>query len=71
MGQLGVYMVIFGIGSIVLNLLDREFMILMWVDNWGPSVGWGIRIGMIVVGGALALLAAAAGGGDPEVEESE
>jgi len=27
-----------------------EFMLLSWVDNWGPGVGNGIRVVMIVVG---------------------
>ena len=30
-----------------------EFILLQWVDNWGPEVGWGIRIGMAVVGAIL------------------
>ncbi len=30
MGTLGGYMMLFGIGSIVLNMLEREFVILMW-----------------------------------------
>jgi hypothetical protein len=30
-----------------------EFIVLSWVDNWGPAVGNGIRIGCIVVGAIL------------------
>jgi hypothetical protein len=27
-----------------------EFVLLGWVDKWGPGVGNGIRVAMIVVG---------------------
>ncbi|QDT66899.1 hypothetical protein [Calycomorphotria hydatis] len=53
MQTIGGYLFFFGLGSIVLNLIGFEFILLMWIDNWGPQVGWGIRIGMIVVGGAM------------------
>lgn len=46
----------FGAGSIVLYFLNMEFVILAWIDHWGPTVGWGIRIGMTVIGAALWLL---------------
>lgn len=58
MSSLGSALLIFGIGSILLNFLEREFIIMMWVDNWGPEVGWGIRISMIVVGANLMVVAA-------------
>ena len=47
-----------GIGSIVLNMLGREFVILMWIDTWGLEVGWMIRVGMIVAGVALWIVSA-------------
>ena len=46
-------MVLFGAGSFILNMLGREFTLLMWIDNWGPTMGLVIRIGLVVVGGAL------------------
>jgi hypothetical protein len=46
-------MVLFGAGSIVLGLVGYEFSLMMWVDNWGPGVGWGIRGALIVVGAVL------------------
>lgn len=46
-------MVLFGAGSFILNMLGREFSLLMWIDNWGPTIGMVIRIGLVVVGGAL------------------
>ncbi|MDG2389896.1 MAG: hypothetical protein P8M30_11305 [Planctomycetaceae bacterium] len=59
--SLGSTMFIFGIGSILLNLIHVEFLLLMWVDLWGPEIGWAIRIGMIVVGALLWIFAPAAG----------
>ncbi len=50
MQRFGSTLVLFGIGSIVLNLIHFEFILLMWVDMWGPAIGWGIRIAMIVLG---------------------
>lgn len=65
MKSIGMYMVIFGLGSIVLNQFGYEFSLLMWIDNWGPSVGWIIRIGAIVAGAAMFFL-----GGNAEAEEA-
>jgi hypothetical protein len=56
MKQWGGYLFFFGVGSIVLSFLNMEFIILSWIDNWGTSVGWAIRIGLAVVGGAMWLL---------------
>jgi len=56
MKSIGGYLFFFGLGSIILDFINMQFMLLMWIDNWGPSVGWTIRIVMLVVGGALWLL---------------
>ena len=40
----------------ILHLMQREFIILSWVDTWGPTVGWSIRIAMTVIGAALFFL---------------
>ncbi|MDR2012474.1 MAG: hypothetical protein LBQ20_05425 [Rhodanobacter sp.] len=53
MKQLGGYLFFFGVGSIVLNFLNMEFRILSWIDSWGVTVGWLIRIGLALVGGIL------------------
>jgi hypothetical protein len=37
----------------LLNLMSMEFKLLGWIDSWGPTVGIAIRVGLIVVGGAL------------------
>jgi hypothetical protein len=53
MKSIGGLLLLFGLGSIVLNYLGREFALLSWIDSWGPEAGWAIRIGMAVVGAGL------------------
>ncbi len=53
MKQIGGLMVLLGAGSFILNMLGREFVLIMWIDNWGPTVGMAIRIGLVIVGAVL------------------
>lgn len=53
MRSIGGLMFFFGVGSIVLHFMERNFTVLSWIDNWGPNVAWAIRIGFAVVGGGL------------------
>jgi hypothetical protein len=53
MKNVGGLMVLFGAGSMVLGLVGYEFTLMMWVDMWGPTVGWVIRIALIAVGGFM------------------
>jgi hypothetical protein len=62
MKKLGGYLFFFGLGSMVLTLINMEFIILAWIDLWGPTIGWIIRIAMAVVGGALWLIGRSAEG---------
>ncbi len=66
MKQLGGLLVLFGIGSIVLNYMNYEFIVMMWIDNWGTNIGWGIRIATIVVGAILFFV-----GKPKELEQTE
>jgi uncharacterized membrane protein len=50
MVQFGQLLVILGLGSFVLHLMQMEFRLLMWVDLWGVATGNIIRISMVVVG---------------------
>ncbi len=56
MKKWGGYLFFFGVGSIVLSFMDMEFILLTWIDNWGEGIGWSIRIGLALVGGAMWLL---------------
>jgi hypothetical protein len=62
MQKIGGYLFFFGVGSMILTLINVEFVILMWIDLWGPTVGWAIRIAMAVIGGGLWLTGRARGG---------
>ncbi|MFT7561808.1 MAG: hypothetical protein ACI93R_003739 [Flavobacteriales bacterium] len=52
MKQIGLYLFIGGVGSILLNQFGYEFILLGWIDNWGTDIGWGIR-GVAIVAGAV------------------
>lgn len=66
MKSIGMYLMFFGIGSIVLNQIGYEFSILMWIDNWGETVGWAIRGGAAAAGAAIWFFAPA-----PAEEEAQ
>ncbi len=66
MRTLGMYMAIFGLGSAIMNSFDYNFTLLMWIDNWGTTTGWIIRIALIVIGALLFFLSPA-----PEEEAPE
>jgi hypothetical protein len=53
MKKIGLYLVVFGLGSLLLNLFGYEFRLLMWLDTWGESVGMGIRVGTAVIGAVV------------------
>ncbi|WP_298122151.1 hypothetical protein [Flavobacterium sp.] len=56
MKNFGGFLALLGIAAIVMNYLDRVPRLLMWIYNWGDNVAWGIKIGLVVVGGALYFL---------------
>ena len=56
MKSFGSLLLFFGVGSSVLYMIDYEFSLLMWIENWGETVAWGIRGGMIAVGAGLYFL---------------
>ena len=49
----GGFLVLMGAGSFVLHYLNMEFILLGWVDKWGPGTGNGIRVAMIVAGAII------------------
>jgi len=68
MQRLGGFLVLMGAGSFLLHFINMDFILVSWVDNWGPTVGTGIRVGMIVVGAILWFLGrpSAAGEAPPQ-----
>ena len=57
LSSIGVFCILAGVLSSVLQLVGYELRIFRALDEQGPAVAWGVRIGFIVVGGVLALLA--------------
>jgi hypothetical protein len=53
MKTFGGYLLFFGIGSILLHFIGMQFKLLSWIDAWGDTTGWAIRIGIAVVGALL------------------
>jgi hypothetical protein len=53
MRKIGSYLAFFGLFAIVLNFMDRVLRLLMWIYNWGDTVGWAIKIGLVVIGVVL------------------
>lgn len=54
--KLGGALLLLGVVTCILNFMGYNLKILMWIDNWGSGTGWGIRVGMIVVGSVLVFL---------------
>jgi len=55
LGQGGLLLAAMGIMSIILSIFNYNIRLLGWVDAWGNTMGWVIRILLIVGGGALFL----------------
>lgn len=53
MRQFGLLLVVLGLVSIGLQVFNMNVRYLIWVDNWGTNVGWGIRAGLVVLGAIL------------------
>jgi len=51
--RIGMYMVLAAVFSVIWHLMGRELRILMWINNWGESVAWILRVGFGVVGAGL------------------
>lgn len=52
-GQAGLVLAAMGAMSIILSFFNYEVRLLAWIDLWGTTIGWVIRIGLIVGGAAL------------------
>ena len=56
MKSIGGFLFWFGAGSMVLYMIDMEFILLTWIESWGPEIAWTIRGAMAVVGGIMWLI---------------
>lgn len=55
--NLGGFLAISGIISCILYFIDYQLKILAWIDTWGVTLGWVIRIGLVVIGVLLFFIA--------------
>lgn len=53
MKRIGGYLIFFGIGSILLQMVGLQFILLGWIGHWGETTAWEIRIGLVAIGGVL------------------
>ncbi len=52
-GKGGLLLAAIGIMSMVLSIFNYNLRLLAWIDIWGSTAGWIIRILLIIGGGAL------------------
>ncbi|MCA9288485.1 MAG: hypothetical protein KDA05_07865 [Phycisphaerales bacterium] len=67
MRALGVWLIIFAVGSFVLPMLGMQFIILAWIGMWGPTVALLIQGAMLALGVLLIVLSVM--GGRPRQNE--
>ncbi len=53
LGKGGLILAAMGIISIILSIFNYNIKLLAWIDLWGTTAGWIIRILLILGGGAL------------------
>lgn len=53
--RIGLGLALLGLASCVLNMFGFEVRALRALDSWGPIAAWGFRLGLMVVGGVLAV----------------
>lgn len=56
MRRVGIWIVVLAVGSALLPLIGLQFILLKWVDIWGPEIAWVIR-GVLVALGAVLIVA--------------
>jgi hypothetical protein len=50
MRSLGIWLIVFAIGSALLPMIGMQFILVAWIGLWGPTVAWIIRGAMVVAG---------------------
>lgn len=53
MKSFGSFLAIIGILAIVLDFFGRVPKVLFWIYEWGETVAWIIKIGLVVLGAIL------------------
>lgn len=50
---LGLFLLIIGLVSLLLPLIGANLLVLNFLDQWGETASWVIRIGITVLGAVL------------------
>lgn len=56
LGQGGLILAAMGIISALLSIFNYNIRLLAWIDIWGGTMGWILRIVLVLGGGALFFL---------------
>jgi len=56
LGQGGLVLAAMGVISALLSILNYNIRLLSWIDSWGSTMGWILRIVLVLLGGALFFL---------------
>lgn len=56
LGQGGLVLAAMGIISALLSIFNYNIRLLAWIDLWGSSMGWILRVLLVLGGGALFFL---------------
>ena len=49
----GTALLIIGTASLLLPFIGLNFLFLTWIGNWGTTVSWLIRFGLVALGALL------------------
>ncbi len=69
LANIGGFLAISGVISTILYLIDYEVSILNWIDSGGTTLGWVIRIGLIIMGALMFFIAGNSSEDDTIAEE--
>lgn len=61
LSSIGAFCLFAGVLSSLLQLIGYELRVFRALNDAGPAIAWGIRLGLIAIGAALFLLAPKAG----------
>ncbi|ALJ01442.1 hypothetical protein [Rufibacter tibetensis] len=50
---LGLLIFLVGLVSLLVASFGANHFLLLWVDNWGRSIGWAIRVAITIFGYVL------------------
>lgn len=50
LANLGGVIALYGLASSILSFVEFNLVVLLWIEFWGETVAWIIRVGLIVTG---------------------